>query len=152
MPRFDPQKEFRLRVMAEYGSSGIWGIGLIGPYRRGMVEHEWLRLPVDLSWAFIQWIDWYYKTMPDSEGEAQDIEKYYAAGLPLSEELKGWISWYWDNVGGKSTVFDTEKFNAEGLRLARELKIFLGDDVYVEFLPELESGGLGEPQEIRLDT
>src|SRR5437870_697333 len=111
-----PKKELRLRVMAEYASSGIWVMESIKPFRHGMVSHGSLNLPSDLA-----------------------------------ERFNGWIEQYYDNLGMDGVELDVKKFNAEGISLAREKKAFLGPDVYIEFIPEDENGGLGLSQEIRLD-
>lgn len=110
------EQELRLRVMAEYASSGIWVIGAIGAFRHGMIEHTSLNLPTDLAEGFNNWIDWYY-----------------------------------DRLDANGITLDIERFNVEGMRLATELKAFLGSDVYVEFVPEDVSKGVGQSQEIKLD-
>jgi len=47
------QKRFaRLRVMAEYGSSGVWSAEPGGPFRHGMVGHARPPLPEDLAARF----------------------------------------------------------------------------------------------------
>src|SRR5437867_1069892 len=47
------------RVMAEYGSSGIWAIGNKAPFRHGMVEHSALQLPPEICDRFVKWIQTY---------------------------------------------------------------------------------------------
>lgn len=72
-----------LRVMAEYSSSGIWGIG--GgpkPFRHGMVEHHDLRLPPALAQRFDAWIEAY-----ESLDEA-GTTAFNRLGLQLATELK----------------------------------------------------------------
>jgi len=51
----------RIRVMAEYGSSGVWGYsaGNDGGFRHGMIEHVELGLPPDLSRRLASWIEQY---------------------------------------------------------------------------------------------
>jgi hypothetical protein len=98
--------ELKLRVMAEYSSSGIWIIEEIGYFRHGMIEHSSLKLSQDLAARFEQWIDLY--------------------GGMLEDNL------------------DVDEFNQIGRRLARELKTHIGKSGYVEFIPELQTGALGE--------
>lgn len=73
----------RLRVMAEYSSSGIWVIG--GgpkPFRHGMIEHRDLRLPPDLAQRFDAWIE-AYESLDEAETTAFNL-----LGLQLATELK----------------------------------------------------------------
>lgn len=102
----------KLRVMADYESSGIWVIEAIGPFRHGMISHESLKLPVDIANRFDEWITLYWKRLRDPD-------------------------------------FDSDEFNDFGRAIAKELKQFVGDDVYVEFVPELPDGDLGEPEIIK---
>ncbi len=105
------RNQLRLRVMAEYGSSGIWVIGTKGVWRHGMIEHSSLRLPKELSAKFVEWIEEYYQILTDEN-------------------------------------FDKESFNKRGRELAQELKNIVGDEVYVEFIPEENNEtGLGQPEE-----
>jgi hypothetical protein len=147
----ESKAELRLRVMAEYTSSGIWVIKPIGPFRHGMIEHKALRLPAKLAQEFNAWIEWYWDNLIE-DGAALDRKKYSLEGLDLTQELKDWIDWYWDNPGERVGGLDIEPFNAEGLRLAQALKAFLGPDVYVEFEPEPTAKGRSPGLEIRLDN
>lgn len=73
----------KLRVMAEYSSSGIWVIG--GgpkPFRHGMIEHAALRLPPALARRFDDWIE-AYGTLDDAGTTAFNL-----VGLQLATELK----------------------------------------------------------------
>jgi hypothetical protein len=143
----ESKAELRLRVMAEYMSSGIWVIGEIGPFRHGMIEHKSLRLPAKLAREFNAWIEWYLDNLIEDDA-ALDKAKYTLEGKHLTQELEGWIDWYWDNPGENRSGLDIEAFNAEGLRLARALKAFVGADVYVEFEREPVSEGRRYPQEM----
>jgi hypothetical protein len=96
----------KLRVMAEYGSSGIWVIGKIGVFRHGMIECSSLKLSPDLATRFEQWIELYWRTLEDN--------------------------------------FRVDEFNQIGRQLALELKTHVGQSGYVEFIPELATGDLGE--------
>jgi hypothetical protein len=144
------KNELRLRVMAEYTSSGICVIKPIGPFRHGMIEHKALRLPAKLAQEFNAWIEWYWDNLIE-DGPALDRAKYSLAGLDLTQKLKDWIDWYWDNPEDKGSALDIKAFDAEGLRLAIKLKTFLGSDVYVEFQPEPTAKGRSPAQEIRLE-
>lgn len=82
-----PQNPMKIRVMADYGSSGIWAFS--DPpskgFRHGMLEHHRLKLPKALSEAFDQWIQRY-------EDEALagtfDVESFNAEGWRLATLLK----------------------------------------------------------------
>jgi hypothetical protein len=102
--------KLKLRVMAEYASSGIWVIGEIGCFRHGMIGHSSLKLPQDLAIRFDRWIDLYWGMLEDN--------------------------------------FDADEFNKIGRALARDLKNHVGSG-YVEFIPELENGGLGETEIVK---
>jgi hypothetical protein len=104
-----PQFPKCLRVMAEYGSSGIWVAEPCGPFRHGMIEYKKLGLPADLAARFAAWIEVYWA---------------WAEGRPL----------------------DVAAFNEEGRSLAAALKRFVGPNTQVIFEPELEDGGLGQPE------
>lgn len=104
----------QLRVMAEYGSSGIWAVGQQGAFRHGAVGYSALRLPTSLSRRFEAWIESYDDRLTFS-----------------------------DTVTTTNPAFDSEKFNAEGRLLAQALKAHVGPETYVEYLPELPDGGLG---------
>lgn len=75
----------KLRVMAEYGSSGIWVIGAVGPFGHGMISHEALGLSSDLSRRFDDWVEMYLDWI--TKGEL-DVERFNATGRILAKELK----------------------------------------------------------------
>jgi hypothetical protein len=72
------------RVMAEYGSSGIWKIGSVGPFRHAMMDYSTIKLSNELSERFTKWIAVY-------EGQAADLQKFNADGLALAMELKKFL-------------------------------------------------------------
>lgn len=74
-----------LRVMADYGASGIWVDGEMGPFRHGMLEHADLDLPADLSASFNAWIDAYWGRRQWSEA---DSESFNQTGRALAVRLK----------------------------------------------------------------
>lgn len=77
----------RFRVMAEYGSSGIWAFsdGTTGAFRHGMVEHVALGLPFELSQRFAAWI----ATYEDHRlADTLDVDAFNAEGLALANRLK----------------------------------------------------------------
>jgi hypothetical protein len=79
----DVSRSPKLRVMAEYSSSGIWVIGGgPGPFRHGMIEHGALRLPLALAQRFDDWIE-AYETLDDAGTTAFNL-----VGLQLATELK----------------------------------------------------------------
>lgn len=105
-----------LIVLAEYGSSGIWTRETNGV---GMVEHEEIHLPPELSQRFNHWIELYYSRLPP--------------------ERRG-------SAFGESDPIPLDQFNAIGRNLARELKAFVGPDVIVQYVPELSGIGEGPPE------
>ena len=76
-----------IRVMAEYGSSGLWGFrdGNNGPFRHGMLECADLKLPRDLCEAFDRWICRYEDENPK---DRLDVDTFNAEGLRLAALLK----------------------------------------------------------------
>jgi hypothetical protein len=76
-----------LRVMADYGSSGIWVVEPVGPFRHGMIEHQDLRLPPDLARRFTAWINDYWQAR-DSQF---DKSKFITVGRELARELKAFV-------------------------------------------------------------
>ncbi len=74
----------RLRVMADYMSSGIWAAEPTGLFRHGMVEHARLGLPAELAARFRAWIRWY-----DQQPEVRlEVGRFNAEGLELARALK----------------------------------------------------------------
>jgi hypothetical protein len=53
----------RLRVMAEYGSPGIWATEPVGPFRHGMISYDRLDMPEDLAAQFGAWIEPYCRRL-----------------------------------------------------------------------------------------
>jgi hypothetical protein len=74
----------RLRVMAEYGSSGIWVAEPVGPFRHGMVGYTRLRLSADLAARFTAWIERYWHRLNDEF----DTKAFNSEGLALAFALK----------------------------------------------------------------
>lgn len=80
----------KLRVMADYESSGIWVIDLkFVPFRHRMIKHESLKLPKELSQKFTDWIRVYWKNYEDHVNF--DVEKFDKQGLELAQELKSFL-------------------------------------------------------------
>jgi len=75
-----------LRVMAEYGSSGIWVVEPTGPFRHGMIEHRSLHLPEELAGSFRNWIDRYWKILDAAEDF--DTSAFNKEGRRLAQALK----------------------------------------------------------------
>lgn len=81
----------KLRVMAEYGSSGIWVIQPVGGWRHSMIEHGDLRLPLELSLRFERWIETYtdaYIQRLEDPVYVFDHEAFNAEGRALAQVLK----------------------------------------------------------------
>ncbi|MDD5059454.1 MAG: hypothetical protein PHQ60_16475 [Sideroxydans sp.] len=80
----------KIRVMAEYGSSGIWGFSEkgLGGWRHGMLEHRALKLPKELSDRFDAWIRIYEDQNPEG---LLDTEAFNAEGMQLARLLKAFL-------------------------------------------------------------
>jgi len=74
--------------MADYGSSGIWVIETIGPFRHGMVWYESLGIPADLSDRFKAWIAAYWQRLEEDKFK---VREFNALGRRLAMELKGFF-------------------------------------------------------------
>jgi hypothetical protein len=74
----------RLRVMADFGSSGIWVAEPVGPFRHSMVRHSRLGLPEDMAARFEAWIARYWHRRE----AAFDTAGFNAEGLELARALK----------------------------------------------------------------
>ena len=75
----------KLRVMAEYGSSGIWFVQRTGVFRHSMIEHSALNLPLHLSKKFDHWIKTYEQNL--SEDDTFNTIQFNEEGRQLSREL-----------------------------------------------------------------
>lgn len=82
-----PKFPKRLRVMAEYGSSGIWVAEAVGPFRHGMIAAKRLGLPAELSARFAAWIERYWARLKDGF----DVDAFNAEGRALAAELKVFV-------------------------------------------------------------
>jgi hypothetical protein len=76
----------KLRVMAEYASSGIWVVKSVGPFRHVMVEYDSLKLPKDLAQRFERWIRKY--EFPKGAQAEAGIQEFNKEGRVLAVELK----------------------------------------------------------------
>jgi hypothetical protein len=88
MKQHNPQPNpMKIRVMAEYGSSGIWAFSdpPSKAFRHGMLEHHRLKLPAALSDAFDLWIRRYEDENPK---DGFDTASFNAEGLRLAILLK----------------------------------------------------------------
>ncbi len=81
------QFQKRLRVMAEYGSSGIWVAESVGPFRHGMIDHQKLGLPDELAERFGAWIERYWARLRDEF----DAKAFNAEGRALAVALKAFV-------------------------------------------------------------
>lgn len=77
----------KIRVMAEYGSSGIWAFSdpPTKGFRHGMLEHHRLKLPKALSESFDLWIQRYEDNILQ---DRLDTGSFNAEGLRLATLLK----------------------------------------------------------------
>lgn len=97
----EPTEELRLRVMADYLSSGIWIMKPVGPFRHAMISHKKIRLPADLAQQFNDWIEWYNDNLDDPDRPSFDLP------AEVAQEYNEWLDWFL----GEPVVFDIEKFN-----------------------------------------
>ncbi len=88
-----PKTHLKIRVMAEYGSSGIWGFSEkgMGIFRHGMMEHYRLKLPRELSDRFDRWILNYEDMNLSDNTNKLDSETFNAEGRYLATELKKFL-------------------------------------------------------------
>jgi hypothetical protein len=77
----------RLRVMAEYASSGIWVAEPMGLFRHGMIEHKGLGLPDQLAASFAAWIERYWGRLQNGF----DIMAFNTEGRALAVALKAFV-------------------------------------------------------------
>jgi hypothetical protein len=99
------QKRFaRLRVMDEYGSSGVWAAEQVGPFRRGMVRHSTLSLPHDLATRFNAWIGRYWLRRE----AGFDTASFNSEGLELAQAIE-------HHVGPETEVVFTPEAEDGGL-------------------------------------
>ena len=77
----------RLRVMAEYGTSGIWVAESVGTFRHGMIDHKKLGLPDALAERFGAWIERYWARLRDNF----DPKAFNTEGRALAVALKGFV-------------------------------------------------------------
>jgi hypothetical protein len=89
----------RLRVMAEYGSSGIWVAESVGPFRHGMISHQRLGLPHELKVRFVAWIEQYWAR---ADQRPLDVAAFNAEGRSLAISLKAFVG------GATEVVFEPE--------------------------------------------
>lgn len=76
-----------MRVMAEYGSSGLWGFSASprGVFRHGMLEADALGLPAELKARLAAWIAWYED---DNLAGTLDHAAFNAEGRALARLVK----------------------------------------------------------------
>jgi hypothetical protein len=104
-----------LRVMAEYTSSGIWVTEPHGVFRHGMVSHQALGLPLDLSTQFNDWIESYWGTLDDT----LNVEQFNHRGKLLARALKRHVGkttkvlFVYEACDGESSVEEIEIEAAE---------------------------------------
>ncbi len=85
-----PPNPMKIRIMADYGSSGIWAFSdpPAQGFRHGMLEHQRLKLPKALSHAFDLWIQRYEDEAPK---DLLDIDAFNVEGLRLATLLKQYL-------------------------------------------------------------
>lgn len=108
------RSNLKLRVMAEYCSSGIWVIGQHDVWRHGTIEHSSLRLPSDLSQRFKKWIDLYLTQLDNANF---DISSFNCTGRALATELKSYLG------AAVYVEFIPELDEGSGLGAAEEIKL-----------------------------
>ena len=78
----------RVRVMAEYYSSGLWLIEPVGSFRHGGIGGKALGLPPELLHGFEEWIETYNGLI---EAESFDYAIFNETGRELARELKTFL-------------------------------------------------------------
>lgn len=78
----------KLRVMADYSSSGIWVMESMLGFRHGMVDYGSLGLPEDLANRFKRWINIHDNNLSDKGLNLEDFDKM---GLQLAKDLKKFL-------------------------------------------------------------
>ena len=78
----------KLRVMADYGTSGIWADAAFGSFRHGMLAHSELSVPPDLASGFDAWIARYWER---KHWGLIDTESFNEEGRALALRLKHFV-------------------------------------------------------------
>ncbi len=79
----------KIRVLAEYESSGIWYVTPDGGV--GMLEHEDINLPQELSDKFYQWIALYFGRLTPSIAAVWDLDRFNNMGRQIAQDLKNFV-------------------------------------------------------------
>jgi hypothetical protein len=103
----------RLRVMAEYASSGIWIVEPYGFFRHGMISHKRLGLPAELAAQFAEWIEWYWARLGSGPF---DLAAFNQKGRSLALALKAF-------VGPNTEVVFEPETDDRGLRPSEVIQI-----------------------------
>jgi hypothetical protein len=74
-----------VRVMAEYGSSGLWLTYPAGMFGHGSIRCEALFLPPDLTAEFADWIEAYDGCL---QPKTFDLDAFNRRGRELAQALK----------------------------------------------------------------
>lgn len=79
-----------IRVMAEYGSSGVWGFSKnpSGLFKHGMMEHSELHMPRELQERFERWIQEYETKNLNG---TLNMDTFNAEGLERARLLKTFL-------------------------------------------------------------
>jgi hypothetical protein len=84
----------KLKVMADYCSSGIWVIRQEGSFLHGMIHHDHLGLPPKLAQQFDEWIiD--YTTLLEIPKVPFDTLAFNTKGRMLASALKHFLGPEW---------------------------------------------------------
>lgn len=75
----------RIRVMADYDSSGLWQMIPTGVFRHAMIGYDALNLPPALRARFEEWIESYFAILEDAPF---DYEGFNQTGRELAQGLK----------------------------------------------------------------
>lgn len=86
----------RIKLMADYCSSGIWGI------RGGMIDLEELPISKKLATEIVKWTNWYEQSefylAPEDRKRDFDLKAFNHQGVLLAvrlgKELPGWTVLY----------------------------------------------------------
>lgn len=78
----------KLRVMADYSSSGIWVMEPVLGFRHGMIDCRSLGLPEELSNRFKDWIEMYDNNLNEKDLKLEEFDRI---GLQLAKDLKKFL-------------------------------------------------------------
>ncbi len=135
----------KLRVMADYSSSGIWVIVPTLGFRHGMIDYESLSLPEDLADRFRAWIKMYDNNLIDKHLNLEEFDKI---GLQLAKDLKEFLGTdtYVEYEPEKSD-FGAAMMKVLEREIEKELKDFKGSqEEYTRAYSQIQNKVMSDPK------